>query len=160
MMPVMDGYQLCKEVKSDMELSHIPIIFLTAKNDIDSKINGLKYGAEAYVEKPFSFNYLKEQVLSLLDNRRREREAFAKRPFFSVNNMQMNKADEEFMNKVIKVIEDNITDDNFGVERMADILCMSPFQFVKENQDTVQLVSARFYPVDQAEEGSRVYSGR
>lgn len=125
MMPVMDGYQLCKKVKSDMELSHIPIIFLTAKNDIDSKINGLKYGAEAYVEKPFSFNYLKEQVLSLLDNRRREREAFAKRPFFSVNNMQMNKADEEFMNKVIKVIEDNITEDNFGVERMADILCMS-----------------------------------
>lgn len=125
MMPVMDGYELCKEVKSDIELSHIPIIFLTAKNDIDSKINGLKYGAEAYVEKPFSFNYLKEQVLSLLDNRRREREAFAKRPFFSVNNMQMNKADEEFMSKVIKIIEENITDDNFGVERMADILCMS-----------------------------------
>lgn len=125
MMPVMDGYQLCKEVKSNINLSHVPIIFLTAKNDIDSKINGLKYGAEAYVEKPFSFSYLKEQVLSLLDNRRREREAFAKRPFFSVNNMQMNKADEEFMNKVIKVIEDNITDDNFGVERMADILCMS-----------------------------------
>lgn len=125
MMPVMNGYQLCKEVKSDMELSHIPIIFLTAKNDIDSKINGLKYGAEAYVEKPFSFNYLKEQVLSLLDNRRREREAFSKRPFFSVNNMQMNKADEEFMNKVIKLIEDNITDDDFNVERMADVLCMS-----------------------------------
>ena len=125
MMPVMNGYQLCKEVKSDLELSHIPVIFLTAKNDIDSKINGLKYGAEAYVEKPFSFGYLKEQILSLLNNRRREREAFSKRPFFSVDNMQMNKADEEFMNKVIKVIEDNITDDNFGVERMADILCMS-----------------------------------
>lgn len=125
MMPVMNGYQLCKEVKSDINLSHIPIIFLTAKNDIDSKINGLKYGAEAYVEKPFSFNYLKEQVFSLLDNRRREREAFSKRPFFSVNNMQMNKADEEFMNRVIKIIEENITDDNFGVERMAEILCMS-----------------------------------
>ena len=125
MMPVMNGYQLCKEIKSDLELSHIPVIFLTAKNDIDSKINGLKYGAEAYVEKPFSFGYLKEQVLSLLNNRRREREAFSKRPFFSVDNMQMNKADEEFMNKVIRIIEDNITDDNFGVEKMADILCMS-----------------------------------
>lgn len=125
MMPVMNGYQLCKAVKSDLELSHIPVIFLTAKNDIDSKINGLKYGAEAYVEKPFSFNYLKEQVLSLLGNRRREREAFSKRPFFSVNNMQMNKADEEFMNKVIQTIEYNITDDTFGVERMAEILCMS-----------------------------------
>ena len=125
MMPVMNGYQLCKEIKSDIELSHIPVIFLTAKNDIDSKINGLKYGAEAYVEKPFSFGYLKEQILSLLNNRRREREAFSKRPFFSVDNMQMNKADEEFMNKVIRIIEDNITDDNFGVEKMADILCMS-----------------------------------
>ena len=125
MMPVMNGYQLCKEIKSDLELSHIPVIFLTAKNDIDSKINGLKYGAEAYVEKSFSFGYLKEQILSLLNNRRREREAFSKRPFFSVDNMQMNKADEEFMNKVIRIIEDNITDDNFGVEKMADILCMS-----------------------------------
>ena len=125
MMPVMNGYQLCKEIKSDLELSHIPVIFLTAKNDIDSKINGLKYGAEAYVEKSFSFGYHKEQILSLLNNRRREREAFSKRPFFSVDNMQMNKADEEFMNKVIRIIEDNITDDNFGVEKMADILCMS-----------------------------------
>lgn len=125
MMPVMNGYELCREMKSDMDLSHIPIIFLTAKNDLDSKINGLKIGAEAYVEKPFSFNYLKTQILSLLSNRRKEREAFSKRPFFPVHNMQMNKADEEFMNKVIQVIQDNITDDNFSVERMADILHMS-----------------------------------
>lgn len=125
MMPVMNGYELCKEIKSDMDLCHIPIIFLTAKNDLDSKINGLKIGAEAYVEKPFSFNYLKTQIFSLLSNRRKEREAFSKRPFFPVNNMQMNKADEEFMNKVIEVIQGNITDDNFSVERMAEILCMS-----------------------------------
>ncbi len=125
MMPLMNGYELCREIKSDIDLSHIPVIFLTAKNDLDSKINGLKYGAEAYVEKPFSFNYLKTQILSLLSNREKEREAFSKRPFFPVHNMQMNKADEEFMNKVIQVIQDNITDDNFSVERMAEILCMS-----------------------------------
>lgn len=125
MMPVMNGYELCKEVKSDIDLSHIPIIFLTAKNDLDSKINGLKHGAEAYVEKPFSFNYLKEQVFSLLGNRQRERDAFSKRPFFSVNNMQMNKADEEFMNNIIAIIEANITDINFTVERMAELLCLS-----------------------------------
>lgn len=125
MMPVMNGYELCKTIKSDMDLCHIPVIFLTAKNDLESKINGLKIGAEAYVEKPFSFNYLKTQVLSLLSNRIKEREAFSKRPFFPVHNMQMNKADEEFMNKVINVIQDNIADENFNVERMADILCMS-----------------------------------
>ena len=125
MMPVMDGYQLCKEVKSDMELSHIPIIFLTAKNDIDSKINGLKIGAEAYVEKPFSFNYLKTQIVSLLYNRQKEREAFSKRPFFPTNKMQMNKVDEEFMNKVIRTIEENIIDTNLNVEHLAEILGMS-----------------------------------
>lgn len=63
--------------------------------------------------------------MSLLSNRRKEREAFSKRPFFPVHNMQMNKADEEFMNKVINVIQENISDENFNVERMADILCMS-----------------------------------
>ena len=125
MMPVMNGYELCKEIKGDIDLCHIPVIFLTAKNDLESKINGLKIGAEAYVEKPFSFNYLKSQILSLLSNRRKEREAFSKRPFFPVHNMQMNKADEEFMNKVINVIQENISDENFNVERMADILCMS-----------------------------------
>lgn len=125
MMPVMSGFDLCKEMKADIELSHIPIIFLTAKNDLDSKINGLRLGAEAYVEKPFSFNYLITQILSLLNNRQKEREAFSKRPFFPVNNMKMNKADKEFMDRIIATIHENITDENFGVERLAEILSMS-----------------------------------
>ena len=93
--------------------------------DIDSKINGLKIGAEAYVEKPFSFNYLKTQIVSLLYNRQKEREAFSKRPFFPTNKMQMNKVDEEFMNKVIRTIEENIIDTNLNVEHLAEILGMS-----------------------------------
>ena len=125
MMPVMNGLELCKEMKADIELSHIPVIFLTAKNDLDSKINGLRLGAEAYVEKPFSFNYLTTQIFSLLNNRQKEREAFSKRPFFPVNNMQMNKADKEFMDKIIAIIHENITDENFGVEKLAEILCLS-----------------------------------
>lgn len=125
MMPEMDGMELCKKVKSEIELSHVPFIFLTAKNDLDSKINGLKAGAEAYVEKPFSYDYLRTQILTLLNNRRKEREAFSKRPFFPVHNMKMNKADEEFMDKLIDIIHANITDDNFSVERLAEILCMS-----------------------------------
>lgn len=125
MMPVMNGWELCKAIKEDIELSHIPVIFLTAKNDLDSKINGLKIGAEAYVEKPFSFNYLKNQIVSLLENRQKEREAFSKRPFFPTNNMQMNKVDEEFMNKVIRTIEENIMNTNLNVENLAEILHLS-----------------------------------
>ncbi|MEG2598705.1 MAG: two-component regulator propeller domain-containing protein [Muribaculaceae bacterium] len=125
MMPIMDGCELCKLIKADMNTCHIPVIFLTAKNDIDSKINGLKVGAEAYVEKPFSFNYLKSQILSLLSNRQKERETFSKRPYFSINNMQMNKIDEDFMKKVIEIINSNIADEAFGVEQLADTLCIS-----------------------------------
>lgn len=125
MMPVMNGFELCDAIKKDIDLCHIPIIFLTAKNDIDSKVKGLKVGAEAYIEKPFSYEYLKNQIISLLNNREKEREAFSKRPFFPVKNMQMSKEDEEFMNKVIRVINENIADETFNVERMAETLCMS-----------------------------------
>jgi ligand-binding sensor domain-containing protein/signal transduction histidine kinase/DNA-binding response OmpR family regulator len=124
-MPQISGFELCRIMKSDMELSHIPFIFLTAKNDLESKINSLKIGADAYVEKPFSFSYLEAQIMSLLNNRKKEWEAFSKRPFFPVHNMKVNKADEEFMDKIIHLIHENITDHNFNVERLAEILSMS-----------------------------------
>lgn len=125
MMPVMDGLELCKAVKEDMSISHIPLIFITAKNDLATKIRGLQYGAEAYVEKPFSIKYLRNLIRSIIENRRRERDSFSKNPFFSVDKMQMNKADEEFMAHVTRIIEENVSEDNFNVETMCDLLCMS-----------------------------------
>lgn len=125
MMPEMDGYELCKAIKADPNLSPIPVVFLTAKNDLESKVRALECGGESYIEKPFSIKYFRQQIISLLDNRRYERKAFLNKPFFTVDNMKMNKADEEFMNKVISLIKDNIDNESFNVEGMSDILCMS-----------------------------------
>ncbi|MDE6339650.1 MAG: response regulator [Muribaculaceae bacterium] len=125
MMPGMDGMELCRRIKENADLSHLPVVFITAKNDMDSKIKGIQAGAEAYIEKPFSVKYLRQLINSLLDNRRRERESFSKKPFFNVDNMQMNKADEEFMNKVIEVIHEHISEEDFNVETLTDVLCMS-----------------------------------
>lgn len=125
MMPEMDGYELCRTVKSDENLSHIPVVFLTAKNDLESKVAALKCGGESYIEKPFSIKYFRQQIISLLDNRRNERQAFMNKPFFSVDNMKMTKADEEFMENVVQIITDNISDENFNVEAMAEHLCVS-----------------------------------
>lgn len=125
MMPVMDGYELCKAIKADPNLSPIPVVFLTAKNDLESKVRALECGGESYIEKPFSIKYFRQQIKSLLDNRRHERKAFLNKPFFTVDNMKMNKGDEEFMNKVVSLINDNIANENFNVESMADIFCMS-----------------------------------
>ena len=125
MMPEMDGFELCHKIKSDIEICHIPVVLLTAKNDLDSKIEGLKMGADAYIEKPFSFQYLLTQLTSLFDNKKREKDAFMRKPFLPISAMGMNKADEELMNKLIGIIEDNIMDTNFGVERLSEIVFMS-----------------------------------
>ena len=124
-MPVMDGFELCKAVKNDEELSTIPILIVTAKNDLDSKIKGLQLGAEAFIEKPFSLKYLKQSVHSILENRKREREAFSKKPFFNVDSIHTSKADEEFMNKCIDVINAHVSEEDFNVESLTDIMCMS-----------------------------------
>lgn len=125
MMPEMDGMQLCTAVKSDVSLSHIPLVFITAKNDLDSKIQGLQCGAEAYVEKPFSIKYLRNLINSILDNRRREREAVSKNPFFTSENTQASGADREFMDKVKEVIEKHMSDENFNVDSLCEDLNMS-----------------------------------
>ena len=125
MMPVMDGLELCQYVKNQLEYSHIPVILLTAKNDLDSKIKGLETGADAYLEKPFSFTFLIAQVTNLLKNRIQEQSAFAKRPFFPSYSLKMNKADEEFLNKIVGQIQSNMADENLNVERLADLLFIS-----------------------------------
>jgi len=125
MMPEMDGFEFCKNVKTNIELSHIPVVLLTAKNDLDSKILGLKVGADAYIEKPFSFNHLLTQLSTLLNNRLREREAFMQKPFLPIQQIGMSKADEEFMEKMIDIINENITDGNFNVEKLSEIAFMS-----------------------------------
>lgn len=125
MMPEMDGLELCTYIKNTFEYCHIPVILLTAKNDIDSKIEGLTAGADVYIEKPFSYGYLVAQIHTLLNNRIRERKAFLQRPSLPVQQMGMNKADEEFLEKVVTIIIGNITDPDFGVEKLSELVFMS-----------------------------------
>ena len=66
MMEEMDRFELCGKIKSNINISHVPVILLTAKTDTESKIKGLEAGADAYIEKPFSPFHLKAQLLNLL----------------------------------------------------------------------------------------------
>ncbi len=125
MMPEMDGLELCRHIKEDIELSHIPVILVTAKNDLDSKVQGLQMGADAYIEKPFSYKYLVAQITSMFENRRRNMDAFMRKPFVPTQTLGMSKADEQLMDKIVQVIEENIDDTNFGVEMLAELVCMS-----------------------------------
>ena len=143
-MPVMDGYELCMNVKQNIDICHIPVVLLTAKNDLSSKIKGLKLGAEAYVEKPFSFGYLESQILSLLNNRMREREAFSKRPLYSTSHMQMNEADKEFVQKIERLIDENLDNIDFSIEDLAQNMNMSRSTLLRKFKSLFNLSPIKF----------------
>jgi DNA-binding response OmpR family regulator len=125
MMPVMDGYELCRNIKSNFEYSHIPVILLTAKNTLQSKIEGLELGADAYIEKPFSPEHLQVQIANLLSNRNKIREYFASSPLVHINTMAYSKADEHFLEKLNEAIHRNIENIDLSVDQLADYMNMS-----------------------------------
>ncbi len=125
MMPVMDGFELCKIIKTNFDYSHIPVILLTAKNTMQSKIQGLELGADAYIEKPFSPEYLKVQIANLLANRAKIKEYFAASPLVHIKSMAHSKADELFLERLNEIIHNNLEDINLDVESLANIMNMS-----------------------------------
>ena len=92
----MDGLELCKKIKTNLEYSHIPIILLTAKNSLHAKIEGLEMGADAYIEKPFDFEHLSAQISNLLMNRNKIKEYFASSPLSQIRTIGYTKTDKDF----------------------------------------------------------------
>lgn len=125
MMPGMDGYELCRTIKSNFEYCHIPVILLTAKNSLQSKIEGLELGADAYVEKPFSPEYLQVQIANLLSNRNKIREYFANSPLAHLKTMASTKADEAFLERLNDFICKNLSNIDLDVEQLAEMMNMS-----------------------------------
>ena len=125
MMPVIDGFELCRLIKSNFEFSHIPVILLTARNTLQSKIEGLELGADAYIEKPFSPEYLQVQIANLLTNRNKIKEYFASSPLVHIKSMAYSRADELFLERINETILKNLGDTELDVEKLARFMNMS-----------------------------------
>lgn len=125
MMPIMDGFELLKTVKSNLEYSHIPVVLLTAKNTIQSRIEGLELGADAYIEKPFSMDVLMAQIANLLSNRNSIRNFYSNSPIAHLKTMAYSKADEEFLDKLNGFINDNLDNVNLDVDMIASKMNIS-----------------------------------
>lgn len=125
MMPVMDGFELCQRIKSNLNYSHIPVILLTAKNNLQSKIEGLELGADAYIEKPFSPKHLHVQIANLLSNRSKIKNYFANSPLAHINTMACSKEDETFLAKLNDVIVANLANTELNVDHLAELMNMS-----------------------------------
>ena len=125
MMPVIDGFELCRIIKSTFEHSHIPVILLTAKNTLQSKMEGLELGADAYIDKPFSPEYLQVQIANLLMNRSKIKEYFANSPLVHIKSMAHSKADEQFLEELNDAINAHIEDADLDVEHLARYMNVS-----------------------------------
>src|SRR5699024_5528374 len=125
MMPVMDGFQLCAELKSNIHYSHIPLILLTAKNTVSAKIKGLEEGADAYIEKPFSPAHLHAQIKSLLENRAKVQSQFYRLPLVPISTMGYTRMDKEFLDKINNLIIENLAYEDLSVEFLSDRLNIS-----------------------------------
>ena len=129
-MPLKDGYELCKAVKTSADWGHIPVILLTAKNDTDSSIKGLDCGADAYVGKPFDPFYLKAAIANLLENRRRMQQMVQN---FTSGNLSKGKAreamlneqDRQFLENLHALLDRHLDDEDFGIASLAKEMNMS-----------------------------------
>lgn len=125
MMPNMNGIELCNKVKSDIRTSHIPIILLSARTPLIFKIEGLETGADDYITKPFSVNVLEARVSNLVASRKKLRDRYRQEITLQPTNVAITSPDEKFLTKVMKFIEDNISEPNLTVEELGKEIGMS-----------------------------------
>lgn len=108
LMPDKDGYQLCKEIKANLQFCHIPVILVTAKSTVENQIEGLHTGADAYVPKPFEPAYLLALIESLLTNRDKMRSFLTNNTRTSqMKELALTPKDEAFMTELYKLMEMN-----------------------------------------------------
>ncbi len=129
MMPKMDGIDLCKQLKTMVATSHIPIIMLTAKAGVENKIEGLETGADDYLTKPFETRELLARTKNLIRQRRKLRELFSNnKANIDPKEITVNSIDQKFLVQVLDLLEKEHSDPNFGVPEMQEELAMSKTQ--------------------------------
>jgi len=128
MMPEQNGYEVCLALKNNENTSHIPIILLTAKADLDDKIEGLATGADDYLLKPFDERELLVRVDNLIQSRKKLRKKFGSARGLKPSDVAATPIDEQFLQRALKIVEDNMQDENFGVQVFSLRIAMSRTQ--------------------------------
>ncbi len=132
MMPEVDGIELCRKLKSDKDTSHIPIILLTALSDMAHHVQGIREGADVYLPKPFNSQLLLVHIHNLINSRNTLKEFYAKRIFLGTGNFEIKTFEEEFLVKLMKVVEENISNSNFNNDDLANLMFMSRSTFYRK----------------------------
>ncbi|MCS3797203.1 two-component regulator propeller domain-containing protein [Niastella sp. OAS944] len=146
MMPVMDGIQMLDKIKNDINTSHIPVVLLSARHSIESQIEGLRYGADHYITKPFNNEFLFASIDNLLQQRKKLFDTLVNKkttpelitaPLFTTG-------DENFLKEVIAIVEEKMTDPGFTLEMVAGDMKMSRSTFYKKFKSLTGIMPVEF----------------
>ncbi|WP_207535282.1 hybrid sensor histidine kinase/response regulator transcription factor [Desertivirga arenae] len=124
-MPVMTGVELLKKLRDNVKTAHIPVVLLTARADVESQIEGIEAGADDYISKPFDIDVFKLKVRNLIQSRNRLRKLFSSSAEDIPVEAELNDQDAVFIEKVISIIRENISNADFGVSQLVDQMCVS-----------------------------------
>jgi signal transduction histidine kinase/ligand-binding sensor domain-containing protein/DNA-binding response OmpR family regulator len=144
MMPQMTGVELCENIKTNANTSHIPVIILTSKSSNESKLMGLETGADDYITKPFNASLLEARVKNILGNRKKLRELFSNSPKIKAREITLNSSDEHFLERVIKIVEDNMSNINLDIAFLEEELKMSNMQMYRKLKSLTNLSGNEF----------------
>ena len=125
MMPEMDGLEFCSLVKNDIHTSHIPVILLTARAEVEHFIEGLETGADDYIAKPFNISLLEVKIRSLIENRVKLRKLYMLNLVTVPRELTTTRPDESFLRKTLYIIEQKVADREFGVQKLTEELGVS-----------------------------------
>jgi signal transduction histidine kinase/ligand-binding sensor domain-containing protein/AraC-like DNA-binding protein len=146
MMPEMDGITLCRKVKQNVNVNHVPIILLTAKSKPEDKMEGMEIGADAYMIKPFNTELLKSTIANLIANRKLLKSKFsgAQQQGDKIQKINLKSSDEILMNKIMKVINENIADPSLNVETLAGSVGLSRVHIHRKLKELTNLSARDF----------------
>ncbi|MCW2120943.1 two-component regulator propeller domain-containing protein [Flavobacterium sp. 7A] len=144
MMPIMDGIELCNQLKSTQETSHIPVIVLTAKTSQEKEIEGLKNGADAYIRKPFNLELLELKISNILKHREELRKRFNRDITLQPNEVTITSSDENFLKQAIDIVEKHMMDTEFSVEMLVKEMNISRSNLYLKIKELTGLSSSEF----------------
>lgn len=156
MMPGIDGIEFCRRVKDDVNISHIPVILLSAKTDAGSKIAGLEFGADAYIEKPFSPEHLKAQIASLFRKRSALHDAYARMPISQIRTMAQGRRDTEFLDACRRIVVANMSNSGLSVDFLAAEMGLSRTAIFKKLKALTGMTPNDFMKSVRLDEASRM----
>ena len=156
MMEPMDGLTLCKTVKQNVEYSHVPVILLTAVTMEAAKMQGMENGADDYIVKPFSMDYLLSTIQNLISTRANIKQAYADSPFISSESVSISKADAEFLKHLREVMDKNMANSDLNVDKMAFEMNMSRTNLNRKIRGTLNLSTNDYIKVERLKRAARL----